>query len=121
MRRHSRSSLPLRWLKWTLLALELLGRFARELLVANLQQARLVLGWPLEVQPRWIRFQTRLRSESSRTLLGALISMTPGTLTCDLDGEILLIHSLNARSEEDAVAGIRRHFESLLLRMEEIE
>jgi len=120
MRRDSKSSFPFRWLRRTPLALQLLGRFAVELLVANLQQARLVLGWPLEIQPRWIHFKTRLQSETWRTFLGALISLTPGTLTCDLEGETLLIHSLSARSEEDAVAGIRRHFESLLLRMEEI-
>jgi multisubunit Na+/H+ antiporter MnhE subunit len=111
-------SLPSRWLRRALLGIQLLGRFCLELLAANLEQARLVLGRPLEVRPRWVRFETRLRSDTARTVLGALISLTPGTLTCDLEGETLLIHALNATSDEDAVARIRRHFESLLARME---
>ena len=117
---HSSSSRFLqRWLRRGFLGTLLLGRFLVELIVANLQQARLVLGWPLELQPRWITFETRLRSGIGRTLLGALISLTPGTLTCDLQGETLLIHALNATSESATVSHIRRQFESLLIRMEE--
>ena len=119
MRRDSGSLFVRRWLRRAILGLQLLVRFAVELLLANLQQAALVLGWPLRVRPRWIRFETRLRSETARTLLGVLISLTPGTLTCDLRGEILLIHALNATSDEAAVVRIRQRFESLLLRMEE--
>ncbi len=74
---------------------------------------------PLELQPRWITFETRLRSGTGRTLLGALISLTPGTLTCDLQGETLLIHVLNETSESATVSRIRQQFESLLIRMEE--
>lgn len=114
----SSRSLPDRWLRRAALGLALLARFSLELLVANLEQARLILGRPLEVSPRWIRFETRLRSETARTVLGALISLTPGTLTCDLEGDTLLIHALNATSDEDAVARIRQRFESLLARME---
>ena len=108
-----------RWLRRGFLGALLLGRFIVELIVANLQQARLVLGWPLELQPRWITFETRLRSGTARTLLGALISLTPGTLTCDLQGETLLIHVLNETSESATVSRIRQQFESLLIRMEE--
>lgn len=115
-----RRSLPVRWLQRALLGFQLLGRFCLELLVANLEQARLVLGRPLEVQPRWVFFETRLRSGTARTVLGTLISLTPGTLTCDLQGKILLIHALNATSDEAAVARIRHRFESLLGRMEAV-
>ena len=114
----SSRSLPSRWLRRAVLGSALLARFSLELLIANLEQARLILGRPLELHPRWIRYETRLRSEAARTVLGALISLTPGTLTCDLQGETLLIHALNATSDEDAVARIRQRFESLLARME---
>jgi multicomponent K+:H+ antiporter subunit E len=109
-----------RWLERGILSLQLLGRFLVELVIANLQQARLVLGHPLRVQPRWIRYETQLRSRASRTLLGALISLTPGTLTCDLQDETLLIHALNASSDEEAIQRIRRQFESVLMRMEAV-
>lgn len=109
-----------RWLRRTVLACQLAGRFLVELLVANGQQARLVLSTPLEVQPRWIQLETQLQSLTSRTVLGALISLTPGTLTCDLKHNVLLIHALSAASDADAVDRIRQRFESLLLRIEEI-
>jgi multicomponent Na+:H+ antiporter subunit E len=108
-----------RWLKRTGLGLQLLGWFAIELVIANLQQARLVLSSPLRVDPRWIRYETGLQSATARTLLGALISLTPGTLTCDLEQQVLWIHALNASSDEEALVTIRKRFESLLLRMEE--
>ena len=114
----SRSSLVNRWIERTALGVKLLGLFGLELLVANLEQARLVLGRPSEIRPRWVRFETRLQTASARTVLGTLISLTPGTLTCDLEGNTLLIHALNAKSDEEAVALIRQRFESLLARME---
>lgn len=115
--RTSRSATA-RWLLRASLAARLLGRFATELAIANLQQARLVLSRPREVRPRWVHYRSRLQSETSRTVLGALISLTPGTLTCDLRGDNLLIHALDATSDEEAVARIRRRFEDLLARME---
>ena len=108
-----------RWWRRTGLAFQLLGWFAVELAIANLEQARLVLAWPLRVEPRWIRFETRLQSATSRTLLGAMISLTPGTLTCDLQHRVLWIHVLDARSDEEALAPIQERFEALLLRLEE--
>ena len=120
MSRRRRSASPKRWLERGILSLQLLGRFLVELVIANLQQARLVLGFPLRVRPRWIRYETRLQSPAARTLLGALISLTPGTLTCDLQDQTLLIHALNASSDEEATWRIRQRFESVLERMERI-
>ena len=114
----SRLPLPRRWLRRTALVLQLFGRFGFDLILANLEQARLVLGRPSEVRPRWVRFETHLRSGTARTVLGALISLTPGTLTCDLEGETLLIHALDATSDEEVVDRVRRRFESLLTRLE---
>jgi len=119
MTRSGGRSGPTRWLRRAPLALQLLSRFVVELVIANLEQARLVLSHPLRVQPRWIEYRTCLRSETARTLLGSLISLTPGTLTCDLEGEILQIHALNATSDEEAVGRIRERFEALLVRLEE--
>lgn len=107
-----------RWTLRTALALQLLGRFSIELVIANLEQARLVLGRPRDVRPRWVRFETRLQSATSRTVLGALISLTPGTLTCDLEDTTMLIHALDATTDDEAVGRIRDRFESLLERME---
>ncbi len=115
----ARRTSPLsRWVARLGICARLLMRFVVELVIANLEQARLVLSIPLRVEPRWIRYQTRLQGHLTRTLLGALISLTPGTLTCDLDGDVLLVHALSARSDAEATDRIREKFESLLLRWE---
>lgn len=114
-----KAGIIVRWMTRVVLGVQLLGRFVVELVIANLQQARLVLSWPIRVEPRWVRFETCLQSETARTLLGALISLTPGTLTCDLQEQVLWIHALNAKSDEVALTRIRERFETLLVRMEE--
>ena len=100
------------------LGFRLLGRFATEMLLSNLTQARLVLSRPLVVHPHRVTFQTRLRSRPARLLLGVLVSMTPGTLTCELEEDSLCVHVLGVDSDTDVVERIRERFESLLERME---
>jgi len=114
-----RGGVIVRWTTRAVLGLWLLGRFVVELVIANLEQARLVLSRPIRVEPRWVRFETCLQSPTARTLLGVLISLTPGTLTCDLQQQVLWIHALNADSDEEALSRIRERFETLLVRMEE--
>ena len=96
----------------------LAGRFVAELTVANVQQLRLVLSRPLRVRPRWVRFTTRLEYPATRVVLGVLISMTPGTVTEDLQADQLSVHVLSGSSEADVVARIRDRFETLLLDLE---
>lgn len=118
----SRRSSSGRWGRRSGLALRLFGRFLGEMVVSNLEQARLVLRSPLALEPRWIDYRTCLRTTAGRTLLGALVSMTPGTLTCDLQGDRLEIHLLDAPTDEAAARAqerIRDRFESLLVKMEE--
>jgi multicomponent Na+:H+ antiporter subunit E len=45
--------------------------------------------------PRIVHFRTRLRSELARVTLANAITLTPGTLTIDLDDDHLIVHSLN--------------------------
>jgi multicomponent Na+:H+ antiporter subunit E len=100
------------------IVVRLVARFLVAAVVANVEQLRLVLSPRLHIRPRWTRFRTRLRQPASRTALGVLISMTPGSVTADLEGDMLLIHILNDRPRDDAVAEIRERFESLLLELE---
>lgn len=109
-----------RWLTKAFIGVRLLGRFGSEMVVSNLAQARLILSRSLEIDPHWIDFRTRLKTPSARVFLGALVSMTPGTLTCDLEGEMLRIHVLGTGSDTDVACRIRERFESLLEEMETV-
>ena len=71
------------------------------------------------VNPRIVHFRTRLRSDTARVMLANAITMTPGTITVDLDQDHLVVHWLNARTLHSGYAGklIKGTFEALLRRI----
>ncbi len=99
--------------------------FLWELLVANLQQARLVLSPRIDIQPGWIELPCSLETPAMRTLLGTLLTLTPGSLTyeenTDSDGNWMIrMHLLDARTGEQEVQRSRDRFEGPLRRMESL-
>lgn len=99
--------------------------FLWELLLANLQQLRLVLSPRIEIQPGWIEMPCSLETPAMRALLGTLLTLTPGSLTyeekTDEEGRwTLRMHLLDARSGEQEVHRSRDRFEGPLRRMENL-
>lgn len=87
----------------------------REVLKANLAVIRLILSPSIEVEPCLVRLRTSLKTEAARVALANSITLTPGTLTVDLDGDELLVHALN-REMARGLAGSR--LECVLAKME---
>ncbi|MBW2527167.1 MAG: Na+/H+ antiporter subunit E [Deltaproteobacteria bacterium] len=115
-RRPSRwSSLP----RKALAALHVTGLFAYELVVSNAQQLRVVFGPSRLCEPHWLHFRTELEHPSLRALLGVLISLTPGTLTCEIDADgTVWVYVLVAEDDAKAIARLRRVLEAPLRRLE---
>jgi len=115
---------PLRALRLVGLGLHLLAVFLWELLVANLEQLRIVLAPRIDIHPGWIRFRSELETPAMRALLGAMVSLTPGSVTYEDvssdDGCFICLHVLDLRDEERLVATIRRRFEAPLHTMENL-
>jgi multicomponent Na+:H+ antiporter subunit E len=90
--------------------------FARELVKSNLNLARIVLSPALPLNPGIVKVRTRLKSRMGRLLLANSITLTPGTLTVDIDGEWLYIHWVTVASAdiEAATAAIVSGFEDYL-------
>lgn len=99
-------------------AVRLAGIFLHEMVTSNWQQLRLVLAPRMEIAPHWIRLETRVESRIGRALLAGLVSMTPGTLSCELSARTLLIHVLDARDPEEEEREIRDRLEEPILRLE---
>jgi len=78
--------------------------FARELVKSNLNLARIVLSPALPLNPGIVKVRTRLKSRMGRLLLANSITLTPGTLTVDIDGEWLYIHWVTVDSADIEVA-----------------
>jgi multisubunit Na+/H+ antiporter MnhE subunit len=114
---------PLRALSLTWLGLRFLAVFLWELLVAVVEQLRIVLAPRIDVRPGWIRFDTELETPAMRVLLGVVLSLTPGSLTYEEsiseDGTCdIALHVLDLRDEERLVERIRARFEAPLRAME---
>lgn len=86
---------------------------------ANLDVAYRVLHPDLPIRPGIVKVRTDLKSEMARTFLANSITLTPGTLTVDIDGQDLYIHWINVVGEgvEEHSARIVRRFERLLRRI----
>lgn len=116
---------PLRALRFLLLGVRLLLVFLWELLLANVEQLRIVLAPRLEVRPGWILFRSDLETPAARAMLGAMISLTPGSLTyeeaqAEDGGWIVSLHVIDLRDEQLILEQIRARFESPLLAMEQL-
>jgi multicomponent Na+:H+ antiporter subunit E len=98
-------------------ALVYLFYFLKELVKSNLRLAAIVLSPSLPVRPGIVKVRTRLKSRMGRLLLANSITLTPGTLTVDLDGEWLYIHWVTVESADiegataNIVAGFERYLE----------
>ena len=85
-----------RWLALTIVRfIAYLLWLTKEIAFANLQVTYQVLHPSLPISPRLMRFRTALRTEPSQLLLAQSITLTPGTITVDLDRNEFVIHALS--------------------------
>lgn len=103
------------WHRLALYAVWLLQEIVR----ANWAVLKVVFDPRLPADPALIVFHTRLQSALGRTILANSITLTPGTITVDVNGEELLVHALVAGdSAVDGIASIERHIARALVGIE---
>ncbi len=78
---------------------------AGQVVVSNLSVARSVLDPRLPVDPALVRVRPGLSGDRELAMLGASITLTPGTLTVNVDRGEMLIHVLDRRSVDDLRRG----------------
>jgi len=90
--------------------------FFKELVKANFKLALIVLSPSLPINPGIVKVRTKLKSRMGRLMLANSITLTPGTLTMELDGEWLYVHCVTVQSTdiEQATAQIVAGYESYL-------
>jgi len=67
--------------------------------------------------PKYVRFRAPLRTRIGRVMLANSITLTPGTITAFIEGDVLTVHCLDAKMGE----GLEDSpFVRLLQRMEEV-
>ncbi len=75
---------------------------------------RLIWSPGLEAEPRLTSFRSRLKTGVGRTVLANSITLTPGTVTVDVQEDRFLVHCLDTDFEEGlAEGGMQRRAEAL--------
>lgn len=76
-----------------------------QIVSSNIHVALVVLSRKKPIDPRIIRFKTKLESDISWVTLANSITLTPGTITMDIkDGEFF-VHALDKKVADDLHAG----------------
>lgn len=85
----------------------------KEIIIANIQVAYIILHPKMPIQPKLMRFTSKLPTSTAKVILGNSITLTPGTLTIDIQGDNFLVHSLTQTSSSSLEQGEmqRRIFE----------
>ena len=76
-----------------------------EILLASLQVAYVVLHPRIPIKPSLVRFKTKLPNTAARVILGNSITLTPGTLTVNIEDDEFLVHALTDASHSGIVDG----------------
>ncbi len=75
------------------------------IITANLQVAYIILHPRMPIDPVLLRFRTRFQSDTAQVLLANSITITPGTITVDLNEGDYVIHALVPASAQSLVDG----------------
>ena len=82
-----------------------LATLLAEIVKANLAVMRIILNPEAEPKPRLIRFESGLKDEGHRVALADSITLTPGTITCQLRGDEYVVHCLDESLAEGLTDG----------------
>lgn len=92
--------------------------FLWEVIKANFDVAYRVLHPGLPINPGIVKIKTYLKSDTALTFLANSITLTPGTLSVDIDGEkgFLYVHWIDVKSKDVEMASkiVAGRFEKIL-------
>jgi len=86
----------------------------KEIFLSSLEVARVVLNPKLPISPTVVKFDTVCDHQVDRAILGNSITLTPGTLTLNIEGKELTVHALTRKGALDLQSGeMERHVAAL--------
>lgn len=86
----------------------------KEIAFANYRVARTVLSKDMNIDPKIVTVTSRSKSIVGRVIFGNSITLTPGTVTIEMQGDQLTVHALQAPADgefdemNDRVAAMER-------------
>ena len=104
---------PLKLLKFIFVYLFV---FIWQLLLANIDVARRVLSPKIPLKPGIVKVKTDLEGDFGKLALANSITLTPGTLSIDVDEEHVYVHTVEVKGEDHDASEkeIKEPFEKIL-------
>ena len=92
-------------------------RVIGDIIVANIQVAKLIFQSPNKLNPAFIEIPLEIEDDFRITILSSVITLTPGTVSVDLsfDEKKLIIHSLNSVDPNETIQYIKLRYERPLM------
>ena len=97
-------------------AIRLFGVVLWDILIASIDVARLVLGPLDKIKPAFIEVPLDMQDPYVGTLLASIVSLTPGTVSIDIDRSrwVLQVHALNVEDAEALIQSVKLRYEQPL-------
>lgn len=88
-----------------------------DILIANMTVAKLILGRNKNLKPGFFYVDLDVKTSLGISMLANTISLTPGTVSCDLteDRARLLVHALHVEDIPETVKEIKERYENPLI------
>jgi len=85
----------------------------KDILVANIEVALLIIGPIKKLKPGFVAIPINLDSDLGITILASTVSLTPGTVSAEIskDRAWLYIHALHLDNEEELISSIKQRYE----------
>jgi multicomponent Na+:H+ antiporter subunit E len=81
-----------------------LSKLIASVFKSNWEVAKIVLRRDMGISPCFVRFSTKVNKPLNRVILGNSITLTPGTLTVEVEEDHYIVHCLTAANAEDVAA-----------------
>lgn len=76
---------------------------------SSLHLTKLILNPALPIDPKLITYKSQLKHQAAMVILGNSVTLTPGTITVEVNGTHLIVHAIDANSAEDLTSGRMEH------------
>jgi multicomponent Na+:H+ antiporter subunit E len=94
---------PITTIPWLRLLVYVLWLFW-QIVLSSIQVAIVVVHPKMPISPCLIRFRTTLPHTLARLTLATSITLTPGTVTVDVEGDEFLVHALTKKGADELVS-----------------
>lgn len=95
------------------LAIRYVCMVLKDILVANVEVALLIIGSTKKLKPAFVAVPINLNSDLGITILASTVSLTPGTVSAEVskDKAWLYIHALHLTDKTELIDSIKQRYE----------